>query len=110
MTEQFDTGRSRLQEWHRGHPERRIAGVCSTIAHQFGLALPLVRAGFLLAALLPGLNGVGLGVYAAMWFLTPPEPDAPSGLDRVVEAVSALTGDRRVIDESALDREERPFS
>ena len=45
-------------EWHRGHPDRRIAGVCAAIAHHLGISVTAVRAAFVLFTL---LHGFGLG-------------------------------------------------
>lgn len=94
-----DSTQQMLQEWHRGHPERRICGVCTTIARQFDLPLPIVRSGFVIAALLPGLQSIGLSLYAAIWALTPPAPNEPSLLDRGVAAFSELFGGSRRDDE-----------
>lgn len=87
-----DSTQQTLQEWHRGHPERRIAGVCTTIARQLDLPLPIVRSGFVLAALVPGLQGIGLSLYGAVWALTPSAPGEPTLLDRVAAAISDLFG------------------
>lgn len=75
--------------WHRGHPDRRLAGVCSAIAHHLGISVTAVRAGFVLFTL---LHGFGLIVYLVLWFALPDAPDGSSGLDRVVEAVRTLLG------------------
>ena len=90
-----DATQRTLQEWHRGHPESRIAGVCTTIARQFELPLPIVRSGFVIAALIPGLQGIGVTLYLAIWALTPPAPEEPSLLDRVVSRASELFADGR---------------
>jgi len=75
--------------WHRGHPDRKLAGVCTAIAHHMAISVTAVRAGFLLLTL---VHGVGVLAYAALWFALPDEPGGPSGLDRVVEAVRTLLG------------------
>jgi phage shock protein PspC (stress-responsive transcriptional regulator) len=77
-------------EWHRGHPDRRIAGVASAIAHHLGISVTAVRAGFVLFTL---IHGFGAIVYAVLWFVLPDGPGGRSGIDRVVEAVKALLGD-----------------
>ncbi len=100
-----DATQRTLQEWHRGHPESRIAGVCTTIARQFELPLPIVRSGFVIAALIPGLQGIGVTLYLAIWALTPPAPDAPSLLDRVVAAASELFDRQRDDELDAIDRD-----
>ena len=80
--------------WHRGYPDRRIAGVCSAIAHHLGISVTAVRAAFVLVTL---LHGFGAIVYGVLWFALPDEVGGTSGLDRVVDAVRSLLGleDRR---------------
>lgn len=86
----FEQGRRKLAEWQRGGTERRLAGVCAAIARQLDLPLPLVRALFIVAAVVPSTRSAAVLLYLALWFLTPPEPGEPSGLDRVVNAVSSF--------------------
>ena len=91
---------SALTEWHRDYPERRIAGVCAGLAAHFDLPLTLVRALYILGALLgPSALLVGSS-YLALWFLMPERPGEDSGLDRVVDLVEDWSG-------SARDRIER---
>ncbi|MDD9872833.1 MAG: PspC domain-containing protein [Deltaproteobacteria bacterium] len=85
----FEQGRRKLAEWQRG-PERMIAGVCASMARQLEIPLPLVRGLFLVAAVVPSTRSAALLLYLALWFLTPPESGEPSGLDRVVNAVSSF--------------------
>lgn len=77
------------REWHRGYPDRRIAGVCAALAHNLGVSVTAVRAGFLLLAL---VHGLGIALYAILWFLLPGEPDAASCLDRAIDAGRTLLG------------------
>lgn len=84
-----------LTEWHRGHPEGRIAGVCAGLAAEFDVPVTLVRAGFLLGGLLGPSLVLAVCLYAVLWFLMPARPDAESGLDRVVDAVTSLSGEAR---------------
>jgi phage shock protein PspC (stress-responsive transcriptional regulator) len=79
-----------LSEWHRGGPERRLAGVCAALARELGVPLPAVRAAFVLAVALPGIRILAAGLYLALWFVTPPAPGEPSGLDRLVVVVEDL--------------------
>jgi phage shock protein PspC (stress-responsive transcriptional regulator) len=79
-------------EWHRGFPERRIAGVCASVAQGLKISLSAVRAAFVLLAL---VHGFGVALYAICWFVLPDKPAGRSGLDRVVEAVRALFGELR---------------
>jgi len=70
-------------EWHRGSPDRKIAGVCAALAERFDVPLTLMRAGFLVFAL-PPFSGIGGSLYLVLWFLMPPAPGEPSGLDRAL--------------------------
>lgn len=76
-------------EWHRGHSDRRIAGVCAAIAHHMGISVTAVRAAFVLFTL---LHGFGAVVYGVLWFVLPDGPGGRSGIDRVVEAARTLLG------------------
>jgi len=100
----LDESRSRLREWHRDWPERRIAGVCAGLAAQLDLPLTLVRAAFVLGAVIPAFSGSVIALYLVLWFLMPAHAHAPSGLDRVVEAVESFTGGRHERRESDEER------
>jgi phage shock protein PspC (stress-responsive transcriptional regulator) len=89
-----ESGRRPIGEWHRHFEERKIAGVCAGVAHQLDVPLTVVRATFILLALLPGFSAAGVFLYLILWFLMPEEPGAHSGLDRIVQVVNTLTGDR----------------
>lgn len=78
--------------WHRGYPERRAAGVCAAIAHQLRLPLPAVRAAFVLLVL---FRGLGLALYAVLWFALPDRAGGRNGLDRVMDAFGALFDEPR---------------
>lgn len=93
-----------LAEWHRGYSESRIGGVCAGLAAHFDVPLTLIRAGFILGALLGPSVVLAVGSYLALWFLMPEERGAESGLDRLVDAVSSFTGGTRDrIDRSDID-------
>ena len=95
-----------FRDCHRGHPEARLAGVCAGLAACFDIPLTLVRAGFLLGALLGPSTLLVVGAYAVLWFLMPPEPGAASGLDQLAEGVEDLVGNlRRPRGPSELDAE-----
>jgi phage shock protein PspC (stress-responsive transcriptional regulator) len=94
----------RLREWTRSHDERRIAGVCSGLARSFDVPVTAVRLGFVVGSLLPGLHLAGVFLYLALWFLMPSDRGAPSGLDRIVNEVEDLLGDRRDPQRDARDR------
>jgi len=81
-----------LAEWQRDPETRKIAGVCSGIAAQFDLPVTAVRTGFVLSAL-PMFSGIGIALYLVLWFLMPEAESGRSGLDRVVDAMSELTGE-----------------
>jgi phage shock protein PspC (stress-responsive transcriptional regulator) len=86
------TERRPLSEWHRHGPERRLAGVCTALARELDMPLPAVRAAFVLAVALPGIRVLAAGLYLALWFVTPPEPDEPSALDRTLIMIEDLIG------------------
>jgi phage shock protein PspC (stress-responsive transcriptional regulator) len=94
MEHPVSTERRPLSEWHRGAPERRLAGVCSALARELDIPLPAVRAAFVLAVALPGIRVLAVGLYLALWFVTPTQPGEPSGLDRVIVAFEDLLGAR----------------
>ena len=71
-------------EWHRGSPDRKVAGVCAALAERFDVPLTVMRAGFLVFAL-PPFSGIGASLYLVLWFLMPPAPGELSGLDRALE-------------------------
>jgi len=76
--------------WHRDYPERKLAGVACAVAENLGISVSLVRAGFVLLCL---FHGIGVLLYASLWFVIPREPGAGSGFDRVVDAARALFGE-----------------
>ena len=108
----LESSRRHLREWHRGVPERKIAGVCAGLAEQLELPLTVVRTAFVLSAVIPPLSTIGITTYLVLWFLMPPSRTEPSGFDRVVDAVGAFTDDfgdaredravRREIEETEL--------
>ena len=91
--------KSRLQgglgdpgEWHRGHGDRKLAGVCAAVAHNLSVSVTAVRAVFLLLAL---VHGFGLVLYAVLWFVLPDGPGGRSAFDRLLDVVRDLLGDGR---------------
>ena len=96
MEQPTATGRSRdLHEWHRDHEDRKLAGVCAGVAAQLGASVTAVRAGFVLLTLFPAFHGVGVWLYAVLWFLMPAAPQGPSGLDRLLDVGGSLFAGRR---------------
>jgi len=95
MEHPVSTDRRRpLSEWHRGGPERRLAGVATALSRELDIPLPAVRAAFVLAVALPGIRVLAAGLYLALWFVMPPAPGEPSGLDRVIVAFEELFSGR----------------
>jgi phage shock protein PspC (stress-responsive transcriptional regulator) len=92
MEHPFSTERRPLSEWHRSGPERRLAGVCTALARELDVPLPAVRAAFVLAVALPGIRLLAVGLYLALCFVTPAEPDEPSALDRALIMLEDLFG------------------
>jgi phage shock protein C len=90
MEHPISTERRPLSDWHRGGPERRIAGVCTALARELNVPLPALRAAFVLAIALPGIRVLAAGLYLALWFVMPPAADEPSGLDRVIVGIEDL--------------------
>ena len=74
-------------EWTRDAPGRKLAGVCTSIAHRLGVSVTIVRAAFLLLAL---VHGFGILLYAVLWMLMPPAPGVPSALEEVFDAARGL--------------------
>ncbi|MCP5060426.1 MAG: PspC domain-containing protein [bacterium] len=71
-----------------------MAGVCAGLAAEFDVPVTLVRASFLGGLLGPSLI-LTVCLYAVLWFLMPAQPGDESGLDRVVDAVTSLSGEAR---------------
>jgi len=77
----LDRPAARVREWHRDHPERKLAGVCAAVTENLDLPLTAVRAGFVLLCL---FRGFGLFLYGVLWLLIPREPGGASALDHVL--------------------------
>ena len=92
MDSDFDRARHSLNELHRNRSERRLAGVCAALADELDLPLPLVRAGFLIGALVPAINSLVILLYLGLWFVTPSALGEQSALERAIAAVRDLLG------------------
>ncbi len=57
--------------WQRDHPERRLAGVASAVAHGLALPIGVVQLGFLVLTFLHFLGPI---LYGALWLLIPFAP------------------------------------
>jgi phage shock protein PspC (stress-responsive transcriptional regulator) len=69
---------SPLSGWRRDHADRRLAGVCSAVAHGLHLPLALVRLGFIILTFVHLLGAIA---YAALWLAIP----AREGEDPILE-------------------------
>jgi phage shock protein PspC (stress-responsive transcriptional regulator) len=86
--------RSRLvlfdaEAWHRDHPERRLAGVCASIAHAFKVPVAAVRLGFVLFTLFLHIAPV---VYVGLWLALPERAGADSLLESALRWVLNFIG------------------
>ncbi len=70
--------------WRRDHPERRIAGVASAVAHATALPTGAVRLGF---AVLTVFHLLGPLLYGLGWLVIPPTGGSPSVLERALADV-----------------------
>jgi phage shock protein PspC (stress-responsive transcriptional regulator) len=57
--------------WYRDHPERRLAGVSTAVAHGLGVSLPAVRVGFIALSFFHLLGPV---LYGLLWLVIPSRP------------------------------------
>jgi phage shock protein PspC (stress-responsive transcriptional regulator) len=82
--------------WHRSHPDRRVGGVASAIAHAFALPTGAVRVGFLF---LTFVHLLGPLVYGTLWLALPARPGERSplerGLGRAADWVGRFAGQGR---------------
>ncbi len=78
------------REWHRDYPNRRIAGVCESVASNLEISVSLVRAFFVLTAL---IHGAGIVLYVVLWLLLPDVPGESAALDRWIRSVRRVLGD-----------------
>ena len=79
-------------EWTRDAPGRKLAGVCTSIAHRLGVSVTVVRAAFLLLAL---VHGFGILLYGVLWMLMPPSAGVPSALEEVFDAARGFFASHR---------------
>lgn len=78
------------QAWHRDYDDRRIAGVCLSLAHNLEISVTAVRLAFIVLAL---IHGAGLILYAALWVLLPDRAGEPATLDRWIREGKRILGD-----------------
>jgi phage shock protein PspC (stress-responsive transcriptional regulator) len=75
--------------WHRDHPERRLAGVCASLAHAFGVPVAAVRLGFLLFTFFLHIAPMA---YLTLWLLLPERRGADSLLESGLRWILAFIG------------------
>ncbi|NLS79275.1 MAG: PspC domain-containing protein [Chloroflexi bacterium] len=96
-----------MNKWHRIEEGRMFGGVCVGLAAHLDLDIKLVRAFFIVAAM---LGGVGLVVYLALWVTTPLEGQAPEEKEAVMRAGWAeVQSEARTLGselQSALERDD----
>jgi phage shock protein PspC (stress-responsive transcriptional regulator) len=80
------------REWHRDYPDRKLAGVCASLAANLEISVTAVRIAFILLGL---LRGFGVVLYAILWLMLPDAPGEPAALDRGIRAVKRLAGEAR---------------
>jgi len=57
-------------EWYKLENDRKIAGVCSGLAHHFNISATTLRLAFVIATLVPGPGGGPL-IYITLWIILP---------------------------------------
>lgn len=86
--------RSRLvlfdaEAWHRDHPERRLAGVCASLAHAFAVPVAVVRLGFVVFTI---FLHFGVLLYLTLWLVLPARPGEDSILESALHWLLAVIG------------------
>jgi phage shock protein PspC (stress-responsive transcriptional regulator) len=70
--------------WYRSTRDRKLAGVCSGLAREFGISVTVLRLAFLLSAFFGG--GMGIIIYLVLWVVMPTRPDTDTALTNASEA------------------------
>lgn len=78
------------QAWHRDYDDRRIAGVCQSLAHNLEVSVSAVRLGFIVLTL---FHGTGVILYALLWAMLPDRPGEAAALDRWIREAKRFVGD-----------------
>jgi phage shock protein PspC (stress-responsive transcriptional regulator) len=73
--------------WHRDHPERRVAGVCASVAHAFSVPVAAVRLGFVFFTV---FLHVAPMLYVALWLMLPERRGADSLLESALRWLLAF--------------------
>jgi phage shock protein PspC (stress-responsive transcriptional regulator) len=58
--------------WYRSRAGKRIAGVCSGLAEEFGISVTILRLAFVLGTL---IGGPGVIIYLVLWVIMPYRPE-----------------------------------
>lgn len=93
------------QAWHRDYDDRRIAGVCLSLAHNLEISVTAVRLAFIVLAL---IHGTGVILYLVLWALLPDRAGEPATLDRWIRDGKRLLGDR-ARSRRRYERDERDY-
>lgn len=75
--------------WHRDHADRRLAGVCASIAHAFKVPVAAVRLGFVLFTIFFHIAPL---VYVGLWLALPERAGGESLLEGALRWVLAFIG------------------
>jgi phage shock protein PspC (stress-responsive transcriptional regulator) len=81
-----------VNEWHRDHPEARLAGVCAALAQAFAVPVAAVRLGFVLFTIFFHLAPL---IYVALWLLLPERAGADSLLEQALRWMLDMIGGTR---------------
>jgi phage shock protein PspC (stress-responsive transcriptional regulator) len=76
--------------WHRDYDDRRIAGVCASLAQNLEFSVSAVRLAFIVLFF---IHGTGLVLYAALWALLPERDGEPALLDRWIRGAKRFLGE-----------------
>ncbi len=94
------------EAWHRDYDDRRIAGVCASLARNLEISVSAVRLAFIVLVF---IHGTGLILYAALWALLPERDGEPAHLDRWIRSARRFIGDvREPREHSDLDSDDGP--
>jgi phage shock protein C len=79
-------------DWHRDHPERRLAGVATAMSHALALPLMGVRVAFIA---LTFIHFIGPILYGALWLIVPYALEDDSLLERGLGHAKDVAGELR---------------
>ena len=73
--------------WHRSHPEARLAGVCTALAHVLAVPVALIRVVFVV---LTFIRFLGPLLYVGLWLVIPRRAGEDSLLERALQELLAF--------------------